>query len=133
MIACLGILGSSYDGALPSTVSVGIKSSSALETRMTPMILAATAKRRIVLKRSMPNMLPSTSVKSPDRLLKIVTLLTDVCARAMLIVTLAANLFIHCEQTYYRLSLAASVHETDSPNRTEHEGNGRRLLDGQRR
>lgn len=98
---------------------------------MTPTMLAATAKRRIVLKRSMPNILPNTSVKSPDRLLRIVTLLTDVCARAMLIVTLAANLLIRHKQLYRTDVLLACVQEIDSPYRTEHERNGRRLLDGQ--
>jgi hypothetical protein len=89
-IGLKGILGSC--GAFGSSISVGIIISSALETSTTPAILAATANKRIVLNRSMPNRLPSAKVKRPLRLLRIVTLLTEVWASAILIVTLAANL-----------------------------------------
>ena len=52
---------------------------------------------------SIENMLPSTKVKSPLRLLSIVTLLTEVCAKAMLMVTFAAN------QTVQNMSAKSDV------------------------
>lgn len=102
-------LGGEMPPMLPSCTCV--MPLSAFETRTTPIMLgcimlvsvtaidtlsstylANTANKRVRLKRSMPNRAPSPSVKRPLRDDKIVTLETVVCARAALIVTLAANL-----------------------------------------
>ena len=50
-----------------------------------------TASKRVRVNFSTANKLPRTSVKRPLRLLKTVTLLTEVCAKAMLTVTFATN------------------------------------------
>lgn len=55
--------------------------------------LAITASSLVMLNFSTEKMLPRTRVKRPLRLLRMVTLLTEVWARAMLMVTLAANLW----------------------------------------
>lgn len=77
-------------------------------TGLDPAHLATTATNLTRLKVSILKKAPKTRVNSPLRLLKIVTLLTEVCARAALMVTFAEN------QTAQNMSAIFAVSRTVS-------------------